>query len=113
LARHDQKESEGYFDYVVGASLQQAQALIKSRQNKNFEAFYLAKGYPPSFVRSFKNRKLLLEQKDYPADWANYPINFPLTADAWQAELALIKKWNLALKEYAPELYAELRDSGK
>ena len=110
LNREDGREKEGYFDFVVAKNLSDAEKLRDSRQNKDFQAYQAAKGYPASFVSAFKNRRLLLDNKGYPADFAQCPINFPLTQNDWQAQFELIKKWNGLIKEYAPKLFEELQN---
>lgn len=65
-------------------------------------------GYPETAIAAFDQEKKLLAKDDYP-DTEGIIFDIKLSKDNWPEELEKLKEWSGAIKEYAPDLYEQLK----
>lgn len=82
--------------------------LEKTDPAKDHEEFGNLMGYPKTAVDAFLNKEKRLPRDAYPAD-REVIFQIILSKDHWQEELEILRKWSGAIKEYAPDLYAQLK----
>ena len=88
----------------VASTLEQL-SLIDSKSDH--AAYGRLMGYPPSAIDAFIDKEKLLPADEYP-DMAGVIFSFKLSKGGWQAELATLRQWSEAIKEFAPAVYQEL-----
>lgn len=65
--------------------------------------------YPESAVKAFGNKKLQLDEADYPSmKGIISSLEFKLSKDNYTKETELLHKWSDAIKKYAPNTYNKL-----
>lgn len=95
-------------EYAVSLDEKTAEKLALLNPAKDHEEFGKLMGFPKTAIHAYLNKEELLERESRPED-NNIIFSFGLSKNHWKKEIELLRTWSNAIKEYAPDLFKELR----
>lgn len=93
--------------FAIARDKTTADQLLSLDPRKDHKEYGRVMGYPKTAINAHFEGETL-SRENYP-EMKDIIFNMKLSKEHWQKELEILKNWSNAIKEYAPNLYKQLK----